>query len=982
MGTGQESLFSLELVVEKLYLPYVTCRYPAVAFRLLDFPTILISHVEKDLADGIKQKISIDPYYRVPNQFAELQDKNGNFIVKKGKSCLFKISVDTLAMHLTNTPLYIMVIDEYPEVPKLLGNSSLALSELDSIKHDIKTNGHTVPSVHGDKGLFKIYSLMGKEIGYMIMGFRLLSLGPGLISHLPNSAFVKRASEVPKQKSRQQHSKQQQSVVEEVIEIKQQQATQAAPPVRKPFDLNSTRDVAAMTEMDKCDALMQTDNFEQDNIDVAEKAEKILKSIETQTERRRKAPQKAPDFMIAKDESESDDEIILNPNMVRPPPLFYNSEAQPTVNIERDINAYLGYSSAFDDATLEDLSEDEHLDKQNLNRLDDRKVKESPLSQIHKEEVRVQDAKTIVISNIKGANKTEQSNQQVPAFNLGAFSASEPAFPLLTALLTELSKIQNPQFVNQAMQQVSQAQTSVAAPAKAGSIQKSKSEEIVRDATELEESAAPLSQKKRSRKSNRSVQQTEGVPKGKGWLRKAPEAGVKKTKLVFGLTNTQRLRLAKQNPNWLESAEKDEKAIKLQRQKERQKQKEPEPELETGNLSDTYTEVRRLAAKELEKETLGKSQLMAEVSRTKKLKKRSSRESSPAKTRSKSPKLKKNKQLKETVQVREDSDVDSHERNTAHGASKTEPSDAGKERLDSAADSVPSSRIEVHIPSARVYESDDHDNTFSDSFEEESITDKRDTGSSRFPGFNKGDDTLPDSIKPDGATSQNTTIDTDSPLESTRMSKQFKQAATTGESLFKSMEYNTNTNQFQSTDEPELQQLMSEGEKSGTLPTPSTDRSFAAKSPVTGGYTPSLTQGTTQTRLSMKFEVLNPQASQQSPLPSMRRSQQFKVDSINARPTPTGTPRSRSSQGSPKNPSPRPRKNLRERKIEFKKESIHTESVSSYMPSESENILSLISDGSYSDDFHMSSEKDESSKVSLPEFQRFIPNSKLGFTIN
>ena len=238
--------------------------------------------------------------------------------------------------------------------------------------------------------------------------------------------------------------------------------------------------------------------------------------------------------------------------------------------------------------------------------------------------------------------------------------------------------------------------------------------------------------------------------------------------------------------------------------------------------------------------------------------------------------------------------------------------------------------------------------------------------------FFPGDDTLPESIPADGNQSFNTTLDDDSPLESTRVSKLFKHGPQTGASLFKSTD-DYDTKGFHSTDEPELQQLVSEDEKSEAGPTPVTDRSIRSQSPGFG-------TNTNTNRLSMKFEVLNPQASQQSPLPAMRRSQQLKVDSINARPTPTGTPRS--TQGSPRQPTPRARKHLRERRLEFKKESIHTESVSSYMPSESENILSLISDGSYSDDFHMSSDKDESSKMSVSEFPKLIPSTKLGFTIS
>ena len=648
--SDHESLFSLELVVEKLYVPYVTCRFPAVAFRLLDFPTILISHVEKDLATGIKKRIDIDPYYRVPNQFAELQDKNGNFIVKKGKSCLFKIAVDSLAMHLANTPLYIMVIDEYPDVPKLLGNSSLALNEvIDNIKNDIKKNGPTVPSVHGDKGLFKIYSLMGKEIGYMIMGFRLLSLGPGLISHLPSSAFMTRASAAKLQPVQQQTRKRpvendrQGNVIDEIIEAKVQTKSSATAQSAKRFDLNNTRDIALMTENNQCDALMQTVDMEPEKA-ISEKAERILKSIETQTEKRRKMPPKPQGFMTPKEESESDDEILLNPNMVLPPPLFYNSKAQPAVQIERDANAYLGYSSVFDDATVEDISGDEHIEEPVEKT---REVKQKATPARTAPEQQIQDAKTIVISNIIRANSPKVQNQPLAGLNLAAFGSSEPVFPILTALLAELSKIQNPQFVSNAMQQVNQAHQ--AQPqGQAQGIPRSKSEEIIKDATELQESAVTSASKKRYRKSKRNVSSaSEAVPKNKGWLRKAPEAGVKKTKLVFGLTNTQRLRLAKQNPNWLESAEKDEKAIKLQRRKERQKHVEPEPELETGNLSDTYTEVRRLAAKELAKATLGKSQLMTEQMTMKKTGKTSgSRDSSPNKVkdsrnRSKSPKFKK-----------------------------------------------------------------------------------------------------------------------------------------------------------------------------------------------------------------------------------------------------------------------------------------------------------------------------------------------------
>jgi hypothetical protein len=71
------------------------------------------------------------------------------------------------------------------------------------IMEDIRRLGDTVPSVHGDKGLFKVFNLMGKEIGYIILGYRLMSLGSGLIPHIPANAIVKRQSDSIQEQSHQ-----------------------------------------------------------------------------------------------------------------------------------------------------------------------------------------------------------------------------------------------------------------------------------------------------------------------------------------------------------------------------------------------------------------------------------------------------------------------------------------------------------------------------------------------------------------------------------------------------------------------------------------------------------------------------------------------------------------------------------------------------------------------------------------------------------
>ena len=902
MADLKESLFSLELVVDKLYIPYVTCRFPAIAFRLLDFPTILISHVEPDLADKIKQNIKTDTYYQVPNQFIDLKDKHGNFMIKKGKSCLFKLSPDTLAVHLANTPLYIMVIDEFPEVPKLLGNSSLALNEtMAAIKDDIMKNGNTVPSVHGDKGLFKIYSLMGKEIGYIILGFRLLSLGPGLIAHLPATALAKRVTEKYASEN---------TIEEEIIQVKQAAThSHVAPKLVKQKQSPNTREMGSMTVVDKHDALMQTVDFEDEkyHIAISEKEnmpEKYFKDMYTQVNGKVQplvSESKFHDLMKMNSEEDSDDELFLNPNIFRPPPLFYNSKAKPSVEIKRDALTSIDQyeNSSLDDVTIEDLSGDEQYEKDKL-----KEIKSGvSASKVNQNVSRLQDAKTVVISNAK---REEQSNNIQSLLQ----NSSETVFPLLTALLTELSKIQNPQLVNQAMQNVQiasaaakQQEESVvkeqkAKPEKANlksEIQSNK-ESIIKEEPQKE---LNLSLKKRGRKSHKACAQAdEGVPKQKGWIRKQPEVAVKKTKLVFGLTNTQRLRLAKGNPTWLKSAEEVEKVAKAQKQKQKvSKQKEQDQELEAGNLSDTYTEVRRLAAAELEKSTIVPTRYIEDSSVEKKVRKKSkSRDGSPAKskqkrTRSKSPKSKKGLKQKAAAADSEEESGDGKEPVDLEPVTQDIVSPdlpGGAEKIDS--ESVPSSRIEVHIPSARAYDSDS-EATLSDEFDNEydNESERKDT-KSKFPGFNTPDETLPGSIQGDVNKSINVTVDDDSPLESTRVSKQFRPGALAGESeLFKSTE-DYDTKQFHSTDEPELQKLISEDEKSERSESKSISVNVTPKS--NRSLSPASAKGTSnRARISMNFEVLNPTASQQSPLPAIRRST-MKLDSLNARPSPTNTPRS------------------------------------------------------------------------------------------
>ncbi|XP_078673737.1 microtubule-associated protein 10-like [Branchiostoma floridae x Branchiostoma belcheri] len=188
-----ETLFSLEVVVESVHIrgAAVQCRLPAVAFRLLDFPTLLIRHDVTEAALRMRELgIHSDPTWA---PMEEEHGQTGRFEFGKGKSCLLRMQPKVLRQHLKNIPLYVMVIDSWSDVPRLVGNSSVPLtSSMELVYEDIQTDGITSPSVHGEKGEFPLHNLMGTQIGTVEMGYRLMSLGTMLMQHVPRGAVMQR----------------------------------------------------------------------------------------------------------------------------------------------------------------------------------------------------------------------------------------------------------------------------------------------------------------------------------------------------------------------------------------------------------------------------------------------------------------------------------------------------------------------------------------------------------------------------------------------------------------------------------------------------------------------------------------------------------------------------------------------------------------------------------------------------------------------
>ncbi|GFS16272.1 microtubule-associated protein 10-like [Elysia marginata] len=1067
----EDSLFSLELVVEKLYIPHAPCRFPSVAFRLLDFPTILIKHVEDDLGTAIRNKISFDPYYILPDQFSELKDKHGNFMIRKGKSCLFKINVNLLKQHLANTPLYVMVIDMFPEVPKLVGNSTVPLDALmDSICFDIAKLGSTVPSVHGDKGLFKLYNLMGREIGYFVLGYRILSLGPSLIKHLPDSALMQR-----------QRKRNQSNVLTTVEKMFDDSAKHV-------FDEEDEQEVllrnsASMTDPIRHDVLLQTVDLEDKAIHAVVSGVdmetntylqqgKESHTTATQTEKHKQvkeAMNSQKKWLQLEQPGTKEDEDVIMSNIVCPPPLFYNSKANPQVTVKAGQDMSV---PSVEEIVIEDLSDIDSFDGEGI-----------------KEQGRSKNFSPSVPKSSKSITRAinvPQSRQGEYTQGLGVSPQPNMVFPLLTALINELACVQDPQFLLDVTNKMQ-----VNKSFQGGSLKpKGKLEpktEIISPSVVSAVATALVEKTKNSRdgkttKSETSIitkqqhfphvkAQTEVKPESENKVIKQMPAMANKGKLVYKLTTTQRLRLQKTNPKWLEKAERERIQAIKQKQPEYQVQAEAS-DMNATNFSDTLTEVRRLAEMELnstaggdtlqyiasEAEGMKSTLPRSTMERPRHRRRRSSAQRKEQKSasipnrKSTSPKAKARSRYRKTERQGGNSKDSSGsddlikrkkpvplERHlsgiTSPAALDQDQNGAGFEEPLSARSDLPSSRsrsIEVHLPSAEPHAYDDSGSgTITDAEDshpeeevaptvggnasdeevdiplpDDSVADKPQVQVLNFPRYISREDSLPETIAGAANASLNVsgTLNEESPLESTRHSQNMLGPERSNSRL---LQHSTDldTRQFHSTDEPELQDLVSEADN---------------HSQSAGGHRSITETGGTAS----KFPVINPQLSENSPVPSVRRSTS-KLDPgtghsylpsmsiskgytspVTSRP---GTPKSgvaqgnrfdnqplpgkgstvvtprnkltpRSQSGSPKRPTPRSRRPLRE--------SIHTDSLSSYMPSDPENVLvslsssnkSGLSGGNYSDDFNSGDSGDVAS--SIEQLPKIVPSTKLGYTIN
>ena len=165
-----ETLFSLEVVVNYVKIQHeksVSCLFPCIAFRLLDYPTIAIHFLDDVDARQLKHQLeisqSLQPDLKIL-YFRDLIDKHGRYIFAKGKSCLFRAELAVLRGHLRNAPLYIMLLDTYEEPYKLVGSSSVALTNLiEEMCTEIRETSIDMPCTKITHGVFDVKNLIASN---------------------------------------------------------------------------------------------------------------------------------------------------------------------------------------------------------------------------------------------------------------------------------------------------------------------------------------------------------------------------------------------------------------------------------------------------------------------------------------------------------------------------------------------------------------------------------------------------------------------------------------------------------------------------------------------------------------------------------------------------------------------------------------------------------------------------------------------------
>ena len=298
----EKNLFSFELIVDSVSQLSVECVAPAIGFRLLDYPTVIIYHTSqvklnnlKTTSDDISASQSSDR--RTCNEnIPDLKEDGGIFHFHRGKSTLFSMDLNKLFQLLSKIPVYIMLLDMWTAETRLVGSCVLSLkTAIEEMNLSIQSKAHNVPAFYSTKVSTSIFNLMGTVVGKLSGKFTLYSYGNTLSKHVLEEKSSKSNVDVILNKPEKS------SIPKGTGKVTSEKLAER---IQK-FD-KSTETTAFQQKYDGDSKISQLPNLKSQHV---EKGTRFSKKK-----------------VIAKDGKKIKD-IVMEPGTSYPPPLFYNSEA-------------------------------------------------------------------------------------------------------------------------------------------------------------------------------------------------------------------------------------------------------------------------------------------------------------------------------------------------------------------------------------------------------------------------------------------------------------------------------------------------------------------------------------------------------------------------------------------------------------------------------------------------------------------------------
>uniref|UniRef100_G3S5J1 Microtubule associated protein 10 n=1 Tax=Gorilla gorilla gorilla TaxID=9595 RepID=G3S5J1_GORGO len=472
---------------------------PAVAFRLLDFPTLLVYPPDGPGAPAAEPWPGVIRFGR-------------------GKSCLFRLQPATLHRQLLRTPLATLLLQLPPgrptPTPQLLGACDISLA---TAAHRVVGPAASGCS-HRHRGRFPLHNRVGERTGDIALAYRLTDLGSRLLSQLERPlTFTPTGGGAEVSPQRQQL---------------QQPASQPSPkeadrPLGELEIPEAQKDLKEMVKSKaECDNVGSVENGKTNSVVTCSGAGS------------------------GRNVSSLNDEVTeldMETNIFCPPPLYYTNltqEKPPPAQAKITIEPQMNVPEEMDDASPE---------KKRVNPPAHRSCLKHPSSAAHEHPPMLVNPPHI--QNIGATNQTCQTEQN----RINTIRQ----LPLLNALLVELSllydqPVTSPAHIHPHLAWLYRTEDKKSPESSAKSTCRSESKKDKRSMGGCEKSVS-LQYKKNQIENYKEDKYSE---KSSGALHKR----VPKGRLLYGLTNTLRLRLKLTNPDMLVVHEKRELYRKRQSQ--------------------------------------------------------------------------------------------------------------------------------------------------------------------------------------------------------------------------------------------------------------------------------------------------------------------------------------------------------------------------------------------------------------------------------